>query len=77
VRRGEDVLVTDRGEVVATLRLPDEPGTESPYPALVRLVRPGKVRLGATNSAELYPQLPALLIAGRSSGLLDAERGER
>jgi hypothetical protein len=76
VRRGEEILVTDRGVVVAELR---KPGTvvESPYPELVELARRGKARLGAANRPDLYPSLDPALAEGEAARLLDEERGER
>ena len=76
VRGGEEILVTDRGVVVAELR---KPGTalETPYPGLVELARSGKARLGAANRADLYPALEPLLAEGEAAQLLDEERGER
>jgi antitoxin (DNA-binding transcriptional repressor) of toxin-antitoxin stability system len=78
VRAGEEVLVTDRGDVVAELRAP-QPGAApaEPYPKLARLVRQGKVRPGGGNAPELYPVLPAIAPAGTAARLLDEERGER
>jgi antitoxin (DNA-binding transcriptional repressor) of toxin-antitoxin stability system len=77
VREGEEVLVTDRGRVVAELRLPGQPREDSPYPALLDHARAGKAQLGAANTSAVYPQLPALLATGRALSLLDEERGER
>jgi antitoxin (DNA-binding transcriptional repressor) of toxin-antitoxin stability system len=76
VREGEEVLVTDRGEVVAELRPPSR-SVESPaYPGLTRLIQQGKARMGAPNSADLYPRLKALLPEGSSLRLLSDERAE-
>lgn len=77
VRNGEEVLVTDRGEVVAELRHPSRTVAESPYPDLLKLVRQGKARQGAPNLAELYPHLPALLSEGELARLLADERADR
>ena len=77
VRHGEEILVTDRGEVVAELRSP-APGTQgSPYSALLVRAQQGKARLGAANRPDLYPPLPALLPEGEMMKLLSQERGER
>lgn len=76
VRSGEQVLVTDRGEVVAELRPPGQPGTEVPYPGLLELARRGAARLGAPNTPEAYPALPSHLPEGEALRLLAEERGE-
>lgn len=78
VRAGEEILVTDRGEVVAELRAPlRAAGQAEPYPGLARLVREGRVRPGSGNAPELYPELPSRTPAGTAQQLLDEERGER
>ena len=77
VRRGEAILVTDRGEVVAELRQPASvPGTAA-YPALIRHARAGKARIGAPNRPDLYPPLKPFLPPGAAKRLLDEERGNR
>lgn len=78
VRAGEEILVTDRGEVVAELRPPESRHARAePYPELARLIRQGRIRPGGGNSPELYPVLPAIAPAGTAARLLDEERGER
>ena len=77
VRRGGEILVTDRGEAVAELRQPLSHSEAAAYPELVRRARSGKVRLGAPNRAVLYPRMPRSLPRGAASQLLDEERGER
>ncbi len=77
VRSGEEVLVTDRGEVVAELRPPSKSLTEGPHPGLMKLVRQGKARLGAPHRGDLYPRLPALLPEGELPRLIAEERAER
>jgi antitoxin (DNA-binding transcriptional repressor) of toxin-antitoxin stability system len=78
VRKGEGVLVTDRGEVVAELAPPGRSAGDAAIPAgLVALARQGLVTLGAANSSEVYPALPRLLPRERSAQLLDEERGGR
>lgn len=76
VRNGEEILVTDRGEVVAELRQPS-PRVALPYPALAEVVRQGRARLGMTNRPDLYQPLGSLAPAGSAARLLDEERGER
>jgi antitoxin (DNA-binding transcriptional repressor) of toxin-antitoxin stability system len=61
VRRGERVLVTDRGQVVAELRRPGGPTPER----------------GKSRRAEVYPTLAPLVPDGTARALLDEERGER
>lgn len=77
VRSGEQVLVTDRGRVIAELRAP------SPYPrpvdhgpGMAALVRDGAVRVGLANTADVYPDLPRRVPNGTAAGLLDELRGE-
>jgi antitoxin (DNA-binding transcriptional repressor) of toxin-antitoxin stability system len=76
VRRGEEILVTDRGQLVAEIREPGRSPTATPYPALAAFARGGGARLGAQNHADLYPPLEPLLPPGEAERLLDLERGE-
>ena len=76
VRGGEEILVTDRGEVVAELRQPvNVPGTAA-YPGLVRHARAGRARIGAPNRDVLYPSVKPFLPPGSGKRLLDETRGE-
>jgi antitoxin (DNA-binding transcriptional repressor) of toxin-antitoxin stability system len=78
VRRGEEVLVTDRGAVVAELGPPGRAALSGALPAgLVDLATRGLVTIGAPNDAAVYPRLPPALPSGRLAGLLDEERGPR
>lgn len=77
VRRGEEILVTDRGEPVAELRQPTNASHTAAYPELERRARAGKVRLGAPNRPDLYPSLSSSLPPGTARRLLDEQRGER
>ena len=78
VRAGEEVLVTDRGQVVAELRQPIPPGARpETHPGLAALARRGALTLGAPNTPGLYPSLSQLAPAGTAARLLDEERGER
>jgi antitoxin (DNA-binding transcriptional repressor) of toxin-antitoxin stability system len=52
VRNGEEILVTDRGEVVAELRQPS-PRVALPYPPLLEAVRQGRARVGLPNRPDL------------------------
>lgn len=77
VRDGEEILVTDRGRVVAELRQPtDPPGAGAP-PALMRHARAGRARVGAPNRPELYSTMKRLLPPGTGRRLLDEQRGVR
>jgi antitoxin (DNA-binding transcriptional repressor) of toxin-antitoxin stability system len=76
VKGGEEILVTDRGEVVAELRQPS-PRVALPYPALLDAVRQGRARLGSPNRRDLYPALGAATPPGSAAMLLDQERDER
>ena len=76
VQRGEVVLVTVDGRVVAELRSPGTvaPGTEMRHP---RLVRAGAVRLAVDPSARGWSKAPSRPAPpGTAQALLDAERGE-
>jgi antitoxin (DNA-binding transcriptional repressor) of toxin-antitoxin stability system len=77
VRSGEDVLVTDRGAVVAELRPPGATSVEMPYPRLIEWDRDGKAHIGATNRPDLYPELQPMLKGCTANELLLQERGER
>jgi antitoxin (DNA-binding transcriptional repressor) of toxin-antitoxin stability system len=78
VRRGETVLVTDRGEVVAEIGPPGYSTAAELYPlALVALAREGGATLGQPNDARAYPRLRRALKPGRAAALLSEERGER
>ncbi len=76
VRAGEEVLVTDRGQVIAELR----PSTRVPKrtkipPGLAALAKEGLLTLGGPNNPRAYPALPPLLKTMTVKDLLDAERG--
>ena len=78
VRSGENVLVTDRGEVVAELTPPGKAMHESGLPSgLVAFARRGLLTLGSDNRADLYPQLPPALKRHRVAQLLDEDRENR
>jgi len=77
VRRGEEILVTDRGTVVAAIRQPGSAQPDTPYPALLTAAAEGAVHLGHANRADLYPDLEPLPAEGEVARLLDEERGER
>jgi prevent-host-death family protein len=78
VRRGESLLVTDRGEVVAELAPPGHrTSTSGVSPAVQALARNGLATPGLPNSRRIYRRLPPALKPGRAEALLAAERGER
>ncbi|MFN2399569.1 MAG: type II toxin-antitoxin system Phd/YefM family antitoxin [Gemmatimonadaceae bacterium] len=77
VRRGDQILVTDRGEIVAELRPPGLGQSPVPYPALLGLVHSGSARLGTPNVPQVYPRLPPRLPDGEVFRLLEEERGDR
>ena len=77
VRRGEGVLVTDRGAVVAELVPPGQATDSSGAPAgLVTLAKDGRLTLGAETDPAAYPKL-SRVIKRRAIELLDEERGAR
>jgi len=75
VRNGEEILVTDRGHVVAELRQPS-PRATLPYPTLLEAVRQGRARAGLPNTPDVYPTLAAVMPPGSATRLLDEERGD-
>ena len=77
VRRGEEILVTHRGEVVAELRQPSSVPAAAAYPGLVRQARAGKARIGGPNRRDLYPSQEPFLPPGSARRLLYEERGDR
>ena len=76
VRNGEEILVTDRGEVVAELRQPSPRSTVA-YPELLKAVHEGRARLGTGNRLELYRRLTPVLPEGSAARLLEEERSGR
>jgi antitoxin (DNA-binding transcriptional repressor) of toxin-antitoxin stability system len=77
VARGEIILVTDRGRVVAELR---RPSAELPLTAadqaLERLHAEGVLVPGLPQRAEAYRPSEVRLKGGTSQGLLDADRDD-
>jgi len=78
VQTGESILVTDRGRVVAELRLPGASSwIESPVRrALGQLAADGSLRL-AEPTPHPYPPSPIESPPGTAQELLDQDRGER
>ena len=79
VRRGESILVTDRGEVVAEFSPPRHGTTDPGVPAaLLALAKRGMLTLGTPGDDSLYKRLPRSHRARRSAAeMLDEERGPR
>lgn len=77
VQRGDVILVTDRGRVVAELRSPSGAASSgsSTEQALERMAVEGRLRL-AESSASPYRVSPLTSRAGLARELLDADRGE-
>ena len=77
VRRGEVVVVTDRGRVVAELRRPTATHPTAIPAGLDALAARGEVRLGLPHDPDLYVTLEPCGPEGLAGELLDEERGER
>jgi antitoxin (DNA-binding transcriptional repressor) of toxin-antitoxin stability system len=77
-RRGEIVLVTDRGAVVAELRSPiSVSGLPPDLVGLLPLVERGEVVLGLSSNGPGYAESSLRMPAGTAQRLLDEERTER
>jgi antitoxin (DNA-binding transcriptional repressor) of toxin-antitoxin stability system len=77
VARGETILVTDRGRVVAELRRPtSEIPSGSVEQALERLHAEGILTPGLPQESEAYRRT-GIHLDGDSQRLLDGDRGER
>lgn len=74
IKAGEEVLVTDRGEIVAEL-VPPRVFGRSGTSGLERLASEGIVLLGGQNRPEAYPDLEPIVEPGESADMLDQERG--
>lgn len=79
VRKGETVVITDRGEVVAEMSPPqDSPSDRKIPPGLQDLARRGLVRLAKRkNDPSLYRRRRGILKPEEVAELLDWTRGER
>ena len=78
VRRGERVMVTDRGEVVAEIVPPGLRAEAWDVPPGVQaLVRKGLATPGRPNGPHAYRRLSPALAPGRAAALLATERGDR
>jgi prevent-host-death family protein len=78
VRGGEDLLVSDRGEVAAEL-VPPRRHALAPAipPGLAELARKGLATPGLPNDPAFYPDLPTVVPAGTGWRLLDDNRTVR
>jgi antitoxin (DNA-binding transcriptional repressor) of toxin-antitoxin stability system len=79
VRRGETVLVTDRGEVIAEFSPPKHCAIDPSVPsALLALAKRGLATLGSPGGNLLYKAMPRSRRGRRSAAqLLDEERGSQ
>ena len=77
MQRGDHILVTDRGRIVAELRFPDASAlVESPADgARALLAARGRLRL-AQRRTTTYEVSPVKGSCGLGRNMLDAERGE-
>ena len=77
VRRGEVLLITDRGHVVAELRRPMASTPEDPYlRAVWPMVERGELRLGNPSLAGAKPSKRKGVSAETADRLLDEARSE-
>ncbi len=79
VQRGDVILVTDRGRVVAEIRQPTV-GAPGPSPSegkVRRLVEEGTLKLGLPNTAEAYRRPGISLPDKVVDDALDWTRGDR
>lgn len=78
VKQGEQILITDRGQVIAELRQPsgysDQGGLA---PALASMVRERTIEVGLPNNAEAYPAQPQRVPDGTAARVLGELRDER
>jgi antitoxin (DNA-binding transcriptional repressor) of toxin-antitoxin stability system len=79
VRKGETLLVTDRGEVVAQMGPPQPSNVDRTiHPGLLELARRGLLRLPTRkNDPSLYRRKRGILKPEEIAELLDWTRGER
>jgi antitoxin (DNA-binding transcriptional repressor) of toxin-antitoxin stability system len=76
VQAGEQVLVTNRGRVVAELREPNSLEDGSVPTGVTELARRGHLKLASSGKAR-YPKLPRVKTGPGSQELLDTERVDR
>ena len=79
VRRGEHLLITDRGEVIGELLPPGQGIAETSVPiGVLALARRGMLTLGNPGERSPYPALPRLKRGKHdAASMLYAERGRR
>lgn len=75
VRRGDVILVTDRGQVVAELRPPGHAAATAIQPGLSRMIERGEVAAGLPHDPATYRRLPPCCPPGTARRLIDEERG--
>jgi len=78
VKNGEQVLITDRGEVVAMLGPPGPAFEEAEFPVLEQMIREGRASRAAKNRPDLYRPTGAPGISREDfERLIDEERADR
>lgn len=79
VRRGEHLLVTDRGEVIGELSPPGQGTADASVPVgILALAKRGMLTLGSPGDSRSYPALPRSQRGKHSAAeMLAAERGNR
>jgi antitoxin (DNA-binding transcriptional repressor) of toxin-antitoxin stability system len=79
VRRGEHLLITDRGEVIGELSPPGQSVAAKSVPiGVLALARRGMLTLGNPADSGSYPALPRVRRGKHDAAtMLDAERGRR
>jgi antitoxin (DNA-binding transcriptional repressor) of toxin-antitoxin stability system len=78
VRQGEQILITDRGQVIAELRQPTAYSDQGDLaPALASMVRERTLEVGLPNRAEAYPAQPRRVPDGTAGRVLGELRDER
>ena len=79
VRRGEHLLITDRGEVIAELSPPGQSIAETSLPiGVLALAKRGMLTPGNPGDRNSYPPLPRVRRGKNdAASVLDAERGRR
>ena len=78
VRSGEELAVTDRGEIIAELTPPGQTSRDATIPAgVAALARRGLLTLATSPGAARYAALPRTHRRHAAARLLDDERGAR
>lgn len=78
VKQGEQILITDRGQVIAELRQPSAYSDQGGLaPALASMVRERTIEVGLPNNAEAYPAQPRRVPDGTAVRVLGELRDER